>query len=861
MSLADRWIPRIIVALLAGAAPALVILASAPADPNVSSRALARGFVVGGAALLLLVLAERLWAIGGCRMPFARWLSARPRTTVVASAVIGALLAVHPLLLGRSLVTPNTGAPMVLYDAPPYVPGSTDTVLEDGRGTDVGAMMWAILPYTVVQRQALAHGEWPLWNRFNLAGVPLWGQAQTFALDPFHVASLLVPDAALAMDLRFVVARIVFAAGIGLLVHALTGSLGSAVLMAFVTPFIGIYTNRLNHPAYFSLTYAPWVLLGYASLVRAGNAAASARAAVGIAIGSYLQLVGSTPKEGVVALAAVHAAGAAGVFLARRRWTERLAALDILAITAVAILLATAPHWLIFVDGLSRAFTHYNRPGAAFVGWPEMQAFLLGAASPGWPHPAVHALVAALAVAALVMGRAAWRNPLTVGCLIALAMVWAIAFGVVPASMLIKVPLMGNIHHIGLASAAAAIPLVLVVAGAGAASLMDPSTPRWLCGAGIVVVTLMAILLARELPGETLSPRRLMALYSLAGAVAVVIVTPLARHGTRLGWVAALMLGTSAAVMAGGLTLETNVPAVASVLMQPRHRANLQTVPPALEPVLAEQEDGDPFRVAPFGLVMIAGTQAFWGLEGIGGPDAVRLPQVEDLSDLLGIRRTPFVWLTMLDKTNLSAARGYLDLLNVRYLVSRPDNLPPGTRAMPAPSPDRISVVERTTAWPRAFFADGVERHDSIFTFADRLRDAQAPFASVDRTEPAVMAAVSSLPDRAATISPARDYRLTVNRTSFRIDASGPGVAVLSEAFVDRDFVATLNGTPVPYVRVNHVFKGVVIPAAGEWAVEFEYRPALWRLSWMMAGAGWLAIAGLAVSGWRKRGAVKYAMT
>jgi hypothetical protein len=853
VSLADRWIPRIIVALLAGAAPALVILASTPADQDVWGRALALGIAVGAAAVLLLVLAERLGARAGNRGRLATWMSARPCTTVVASAVIGALLAMHPLLLGRSLTTPNTGAPMVLYDAPPYVPGSTDTVLEDGRGTDVGAMMWAILPYTVVQREALAHGEWPLWNRFNLAGVPLWGQGQTFALDPFHVASLLVPDAALAMDLRFVVARIVFAAGIGLLVHALTGSLGSAVLMALVTPFIGVYTNRLNHPAYFSLTYAPWVLLGYAALTRAGTTAASARAAAGIAIASWFQLVGSTPKEGVVALAAMHAAGAAGVFLARRRWTERLAALDILAITAVAIVLTTAPHWLIFVDGLTRAFTNYDRPGAVFVGWPEVQAFLLGAASPGWPHPAVHALVAALAAAGLVMGRAAWRNPLIAGCLIALAMVWAIAFGVVPASTLIKVPLLGNVHHIGFASAAATIPLVLVVAGAGAASLMDPSTPRWLSGAGIVAVILLTILLARDLPGETFGPRRLMALYSLAGAVAVVIVVPLARHGASFGWVTALVVGTGAAVITGGLTLVTGVPALDAVLMQPRPRANLQIIPPALEPVVAALEKGDPFRVAPFGLMMIPGTQAFWGLEGIGGPDAVRLPHVEDLSDLLGIGRTPFVWLTMLDKTNLSDARGFLDLLNVRYLVSRPDNLPPGTRAIPAPSQDRISVVERTTAWPRAFFADGVERHDSIFTFVDRLRDADSPFASVDRTEPVALAAVSSLPERATVVSPARDYRLTVNRTSFCVDAPGPGVAALSEAFVDRDFVATLNGVPVPYFRVNHLFKGVVIPAAGEWTVEFEYRPAMWRVSWMMAGAGWLAIAGLAAAGRRRR--------
>src|SRR5690606_876014 len=105
-----------------------------------------------------------------------------------------------------------------------------------------------------------------------------------------------------------------------------------------------------------------------------------ARAAVGMALASYVQLVGSTPKEGVVALAVVHAAGAAGLFLARRQWAARLAALDTLALTAAAIVLATAPHWLVFVDGLTRAFTIYDRPGAYFLSWSQVEAYFLGAA-------------------------------------------------------------------------------------------------------------------------------------------------------------------------------------------------------------------------------------------------------------------------------------------------------------------------------------------------------------------------------------------------------------------------------------------------------------------------------------------------
>jgi hypothetical protein len=88
----------------------------------------------------------------------------------------------------------------------------------------------------------------------------------------------------------------------------------------------------------------------------------------------------------------------------------------------------------------------------------------------------------------------------------------------------------------------------------------------------------------------------------------------------------------------------------------------------------------------------------------------------------------------------------------------------------------------------------------------------------------------------------ATNYKLTANRTSFRVHASGPGVAVLTEAWMANDFVATLNGARVPYFRVNHAFKGVRIPAAGDWTVQFTYRPGLWGVSWAVAALGALGI-------------------
>ena len=71
------------------------------------------------------------------------------------------------------------------------------------------------MPYSRLQREALSQGEMPLWNRYNGAGRPLWGQGQTFLLDPLHWLTIVTPDLTLGWDLKFIAHRLVFAAGVG----------------------------------------------------------------------------------------------------------------------------------------------------------------------------------------------------------------------------------------------------------------------------------------------------------------------------------------------------------------------------------------------------------------------------------------------------------------------------------------------------------------------------------------------------------------------------------------------------------------------------------------------------------------------
>jgi hypothetical protein len=88
----------------------------------------------------------------------------------------------------------------------------------------------------------------------------------------------------------------------------------------------------------------------------------------------------------------------------------------------------------------------------------------------------------------------------------------------------------------------------------------------------------------------------------------------------------------------------------------------------------------------------------------------------------------------------------------------------------------------------------------------------------------------------------ATDYKSTPNSTTFSIDAPSSGVAVLGEAFLERSFIATLNGKPVDWFRINHAFKGVIIPGAGHYVITFTYRPPLLDAALALSAIGALLL-------------------
>jgi hypothetical protein len=250
-----------------------------------------------------------------------------------------------------------------------------------------------------------------------------------------------------------------------------------------------------------------------------------------------------------------------------------------------------------------------------------------------------------------------------------------------------------------------------------------------------------------------------------------------------------------------GFQLHTGSRQIDDFVVNPPPRIDFGESSPAIDFI---QKQPGVFRTVGFGPVLFPGVNGIFGLESIYGPDPLANPYYHELLISAGVRQE-WSWRWIVERTNLRPLPLY-KMLNVRYFLDIPSHAHPETNAVQRPVLD-LDISRNEGDWPRAFFVGALQSYDRVDQFLDLLRQADShPFAAIqtgDAASPRVEAA--SVPTAAGV--PARDYRLTNNTTTFTVDATAPGVAVLTEAYVRGDFRVTLNGAPVDYFRVNHAFR------------------------------------------------------
>lgn len=886
----------VVVTLPGGNDPQLTLDLSPPLVIRTSWEDNLRGFAplflpVFGLLTLGLVLLDRVPRLGRGVASFARALAARPVRAVALVAALAVVASAYPIVfLGKSHVSPNLGTAL-LYDGFPTLPGYKSAEVADVKLSDIGAVMWQHVPFSMMQHFALTQGELPLWNRFNSGGTPMLGQGQSMFGDPIHLLVIAANGAAWAWDVKYLIAKWLFASGLGLIVLAVAGApasrrlaadaggtptlpgllpvaLPAALIVALAAPFIGFFLYRINHPAYFSLCYAPWALYCWVRVSQAADWRGSARWAAGLIVANLALMNSGTAKEAYMLLLCMNFSGACVLLSAGAPWRERAGKFAILGWAGVLFVLLTAPIWATFLHTLANAYTAYNaasayqiQPGMMLGFFDEIFYRPLMSEERVF-NPSVNFLVLLGFLYFLATLRHSFGNRAAMAIAVSAFVPLALAFGLVPAQWIVKVPFLSNIAHLDNTFSCALIILVSVLAGAGfaqAATRLGTREGRGdLVGAGLMLFALVFSFIGyrqavhRPILGPTVSllqPGQAIAVSSFVWAdlvtllMASVALALAARHAlTRrtltpaLGFVIAL----AAMLLVWRHGLHASTMGFENYTGRPPVRTNFHARSEAMQ-LARKLHAQEPTRGFGFRGNFFPGWSVAYGLESLHGPEALVNPWLRDLAGQLpGVERL-WDWRLYLEPANAGVARPVLDALNVRLYFDLQSDQGLLGQALKLVKTADLDVYESPTAWPRAFFTNRLTSYEQTAEFIEKIKRGDGrPFAAVQRpdltSQPQLAALATELAGR--TVVPATGYKLTGNTTSFSVKATEPGIVVLTETLWPGDFRVEVDGQRAPVIRVNHAFKGVLIANAGDHRITFRYWPRNFWRNLLLCGTG-----------------------
>lgn len=796
----------------------------------------------------------------------ADWARAHPTQLLLATAAVSVVLSCYPIVFfGKSFLSPNNHShTYLLYGEMPTVPGYKEVATDDEKGSDLGASMWYSWPTSVVESRALfKYFELPLWNRYDSAGLPLLGQGQSMFGDPLHLLPLLTGGSSGWWDLKYLLAKFLFAASLGFCVLQLTKHRPAAIVITLTAPFIGFFSYRYSHPAFFTMCYAPSILLCWFKLIDAPRGRPSALWLGLMVLANWMVINSGTVKEAYTLLLAMNLCGCLTLLLANSVVGKAVKLRQALFAQALFLLIST-PIWLTFLNTLRTSWTVYDTGGAFQI----QPGLLIGLFDDIFYRqfngdelhldPSANFLVLAGVLWFCLSSQGIDHQKLFRGLSVTFLLAMAMVFGVVPPWLITRIPFLGRIYHVDNTFSCVAIVGLLVLAGFGIKAFWNDCQAGEFKRTYFRVLASLAGLLALYLGTTEAVQRSTKASFQAAGQIAkseffwgyslvliaAISVAPwilrriIRSDRVRIGQAFSLALIFVLLHWRHGMHLATPFDAY---VMNPQQRTNLiADASPALDRI--RHDATEPSRSVGLNYNLAPGYGGTVNVEQIDSADPLLNKYYKSLMDVSGVKLLFGSSHIGTVDDQLESDLPIFDMLNVRYFLGNA-----GTKAESIPSLRRIAaldlnVYESSKVWPRAFFTDRLLAYGSENDFVQLLRKGDGrPFAAIPRPDldqHLELASSANKPSGAAAreIVPATDYALTNNATSFKIVAPGEGVVVLTEPYVEGDFQLRVNGKPASYFRVNSAFRGVFLPQAGDYHFSFSYWPQHLTISlWISA--------------------------
>lgn len=712
------------------------------------------------------------------------------------------------------------------------------------RNPLMGDVPMQFYPWAAHARDELLAGRFPLWNAAAAAGQPFFAAVQTQVLSPF---SLLIYALPFPASLTAVAWARLLVGGCGMFLFLQRLQLSDAAaafggLAYLLNPFSVV---GLEHPTAAVAAWLPWALLSADACATEGNRRSVAMMAIVVALAVLSGHPESFQNIALMTIAYAVYRGASNGRLVRTVAVSAAGSVLGLLLASVQIL-----PFLEYVRG-SEAVALRSRlppllapdPPAAFVtafvpdfyGTPVGgRRYVLGGSN--YVMQTMYPSLAAWLFASIAVFNRRRRGA-AVLFLAAAAVAAGIVYGTVVARIAAMVfpPIrLVLLFGFGLTTIAS-----LVIAGAigfdAFVDALDTDRGRSLTLAAIIAGTAAAIgtivfaFWRGQQAGLVDSRQAVHTLRSIQWAAELLIFLVALACGAR--W---LGRGATAALATAVLVVDLLVFGDGFHALIPRELAF-----PPLPELATVTDDHSLFRVAGWGDALLPNTAMMYGLQDFRGYDAVGIDRYGELL------AAGFHWTGAGYQLWNGSSFPMLDLFNVKYVLAPPD-IPFPAEHFEKLSTGPTTIYRNRRALPRAF----VLNETRVLRGNDALR--QLRDGSIDLTREALLEepldATSSLDATSGTAGDVVAVRRYQDRdVSIDVQVAGRRLLVLLDTYYP-GWVATVDRKEVPVHRVDHAFRGVVIPA-GRHIIDFHYRPRS-----VYAGAA-LSLTALAVVVWLWAGA------
>lgn len=778
-----------------------------------------------------------------------RWSERFPVWAIVLVSLAAVIVSSYPIIFcGKSYVSPSKGLPLV-YNANPPLPGMTSETTFNAHGSDsASTLIWGVPVGFIQSRSLLDHGELPLWNRYSYGGNTLIGQAISMMGDPLQMIVVFGRGSAAAWDAKFLLAKLLFCIGSGLLILRLLKSAALSLIFAALGAYCGAFFFIYIHPSFFVLCYAPWILLSALAWLDL-DSKHWIRWALLWLLANFACFNAGHVELAIILIGGLNLAALAFSFARHRDLATAANVLARITIGALVFLGLTAPVWLAFFASLPDSFSLHSEirvnqlPFVSVLGIFDDVFFRLPLRSDSYAAvaPGSSFLVAVGALLSFLEWRQFRNEPFFWINTVAIAFWSGCVFGWIPPSLLAAVPMLNRVGHTYTEFSFLLIIHLTIQCAYGFKAVANSTNVNRLLQNLLVVAVILACLLMLFCVGISHRPVpwNYVACVAFGAFAAPLLFILLKRRASPLapyGFTFLLILAFLPNFRFGLYNFGDG-----SVLLLPGPRVVLNAPSPAIDEI--KKDTTSPFRVAGVERILYGDYAAAYELEDIRSCAPLVNGELANL-----IRTFPGVltndqWtVEIIDPV---AAHPLLNLLNVKYLLTPPrETVQRGLGFRLAADRD-LGVLENLEAWPRAFFCQEVSAASSTEEFIRQLSENQdKPFVALTPEEIAQQPEVKqlqTLPNAPAI--PATNYRLAVNSTSFDIHAPSSGIVCLTECQA-ADFAATANGQPEGVFTVNRAFKGIYLAKPGDYHIEFIYRPRYWRLSCVLF---WIACTAIVI--------------